>query len=232
MGHHPPLFRFFAPLLRQTVPANNSEDLVMSPGDPISPDSRPLGPVIETPRLILRRPVRADAARLAELANDPVVAENLSTLPHPYGLDDALSYVDNTEVGPARWNLGVHLKGETTSEFIGTVSLMPREGERFFLGYWIGRPYWGKGLAAEAAQALVDYAFAALDADAVAATTRVTNAQSRRVLEKCGFQYCGQGMGPSLYFRGMVPIDRFRLDRSTWHSLKKWANAAVAPSTP
>lgn len=200
----------------------------MSPGDDFPPVDRPQGPVIETPRLILRRPVRSDAPRLAELANDPVVAENLSTLPHPYGLDDALSYIDNTEVGPARWNLGVHLKDGDSSEFIGTVSLMPREGERFFLGYWIGRPYWGRGFAAEAAQALIDYAFSALDADVVAATTRVTNGQSRRVLEKSGFQYAGQGMGPSLYFRGMVPIDRFRLDRSTWASLKNWANSAVA----
>lgn len=199
----------------------------MSPSDDISPDSRPEGLVIETPRLILRRPVRADAARLAELANDAGVAENLSTLPHPYGLDDAISYIDNTEVGPARWNLGIHLKTAEASEFIGTVSLMPRDGERFVLGYWVGRPYWSKGLTTEAAQALVDYAFSVLGAEAVAATARVTNGASRRVLEKCGFQYAGQGMGPSLYFRGMVPIDRFRLERSIWMSLKNWANAGI-----
>jgi hypothetical protein len=34
-------------------------------------------------------------------------------------------------------------------------------------------------------------------------------------------------MGPSLFFRGMVPIDRFRLERSIWTSLKNWANTAV-----
>lgn len=184
------------------------------------------GPIIETPRLVLRRPVRADAARLAELANDVGVAENLSTLPNPYGIDDALAYIDNTEVGPHRWNLGIHLAGPSP-EFVGTVSLMPRDGERFVLGYWIGRPHWGKGLATEATQALVDFAFSRLDAQAVSATSRVTNGASRRVLEKCGFQYAGQGMGPSLYFRGMVPIDRFRLERSIWTSLKNWANTAI-----
>ncbi len=201
----------------------------MSPSDEEIPDEdSPLGLLIETPRLVLRRPVRADAARLAELANDRLVAENLSTLPHPYGIDDALSYIDNTEVGPLRWNLGIYLKGAGADGFIGTVSLMPRDGDRFVLGYWVGRPHWGAGLATEAAQALVDYAFTVLGAEAIAATARVTNGASRRVLEKSGFQYAGQGMGPSLFFRGMVPIDRFRLERSIWMSLKNWATAAFA----
>mgnify|MGYP001766420505 CR=1 FL=1 len=190
------------------------------------PDRDAPGIVLETPRLVLRRPVRADAARLAELADDVGVAENLSTLPNPYTLDDALAFIDNTEVGPTRWNLGVYLKAENAA-FVGTVSLMPRDGDRFVLGFWIGRPYWGRGFAAEAAQAVVDLAFTGLGADAVAATTRVTNGASRRVLEKCGFQYAGQGMGPSLFFRGMVPIDRFRIERSIWTSLKNWANTAI-----
>ena len=183
--------------------------------------------IIETQRLVLRRPIRADAARLAELANDATVAENLSTLPHPYGVDDALAYIDNTEVSATRINLGVYLKGEGEA-FIGTVSLMPRDGERFVVGYWIGRPYWGRGHATEAVQAVVDLAFGQLAVEAVAATARVTNGASRRVLEKSGFQYAGQGMGPSLFHRGMVPIDRFRLDRSIWMSLKNWATNGSA----
>lgn len=191
------------------------------------PDPSLAGLTVETPRLVMRRPVHDDAARLAELANDVTVAENLSTLPYPYGLDDARAYIDNTEVGPARVNLGVYLKSEAEG-FIGTVSLMPRDGERFVLGYWVGRPHWGRGYATEAAQALVDLAFTRFGVDAVAATTRVTNGASRRVLEKSGFQYAGQGMGPSLYHRGMVPIDRFRLERSIWLSLKNWASTGVA----
>lgn len=183
--------------------------------------------ILETARLVLRRPTPADAPRLAELADDPLVAENLSTLPHPYGLDDALAYVDNTEVSEARINLGVYVKAEAES-FVGTMSLMPRDGERFVVGYWIGRPYWGRGYATEATQAILDLAFGGLGVDAVAATTRVTNGASRRVLEKCGFQYAGQGMGPSLFHRGMVPIDRFRLERSIWTALKNWAAKGIA----
>jgi RimJ/RimL family protein N-acetyltransferase len=186
--------------------------------------------ILETPRLVLRRPTRVDAARLAELADDAGVAENLSTLPHPYTLDDAIAYIDNTEVSATRINLGVYVKGEADG-FIGTVSLMPRDGERFVVGYWIGRPFWGRGYATEAAQATVDLAFGRLGVDAIAATARVTNGTSRRVLEKCGFQFAGQGMGPSLFHRGMVPIDRFRLERSIWMSLKNWASNGVEAAT-
>ena len=182
--------------------------------------------ILDTPRLLLRRPTRVDAGRLAELADDPGVAENLSTLPNPYGLDDALAYIDNTEVSGLRINLGIYRKGEPDG-FIGTASLMPRDGERFVVGYWIGRPFWGQGYATEATQAVVDLAFSRLGVEAVAATTRVTNGASRRVLEKCGFQFAGQGMGPSLFHRGMVPIDRFRLERSIWMSLKNWASAGT-----
>lgn len=181
------------------------------------------GLILETPRLVLHRPSRVDAPRMAELANDAGVAENLSILPHPYGLDDAHAYIDNTEVSTTRINLGVYLR-DAADGFIGTASLMPRDGERFVVGYWIGRPHWGKGYATEAVQAIVDLAFDRLAVEAVAATARVTNGASRRVLEKCGFQFAGSGMGPSLYHRGMVPIDRFRLERSIWMSLKNWAS--------
>ncbi|NLH81560.1 MAG: GNAT family N-acetyltransferase [Phyllobacteriaceae bacterium] len=197
----------------------------MSATAEIPPERLP-GLVVETPRLILRRPVRADATRIAELANDVAVAENLSSMPHPYRLDDALAFVDNVEEGPTRWNLGLYLKDEAAA-FVGMVGLMPRDGERHVLGYWIGRPYWNQGLATEAAQALCDHAFEALGAGALAATARVTNGASRRVLEKCGFQYAGQGMGPSLYHRGLVPIERFRLERSIWTSIRNWAKTAV-----
>jgi RimJ/RimL family protein N-acetyltransferase len=184
--------------------------------------------IVETRRLILRRPSIADAEALARLANDVHVAENLGNLPHPYGIADARAFIENTEVSAARVNFGIYLKrsGKADAEFVGTVSLMPRDGERFSLGYWIGRPHWGKGIATEAARAIVDFAFQRLDASAVAGSARVTNGASRRVMEKCGFQYAGQGMGPSLFLRGMVPVDRFRLERRVWQSLKEWRDAS------
>lgn len=194
--------------------------------EPTSPGEEFSSLIVETARLILRQPTRADANDLAKLANDIAIAENLSTMPHPYTAADAIAYIDNTAVSQLRVNFGIYAKGED-GRFVGTVSLMPRDGERFAVGYWIGRPYWNRGYATEATQALVDLAFERLDAPSVAGSCRVTNAGSRRVLEKCGFQYSGQGMGPSLFFRGMVPVDRFRLERAVWKSLRAWRTASV-----
>jgi RimJ/RimL family protein N-acetyltransferase len=180
--------------------------------------------VVETERLILRQPTRDDVQALARLANDASIAENLSTMPHPYTLSDALSFIDNTEVSQHRVNFGIYL---TDGTFIGTTGLLARDGERLTLVYWIGRPYWNKGYATEAAQAMVDLAFERLGGPHVAGSARVTNSASRRVLEKSGFQWAGQGMSPSLYHRGMVPVDRFRIDRAVWRSLKNWRQSRV-----
>ena len=86
-------------------------------------------------------------------------------------------------------------------------------------------PYWGSGYATEAARAVIDHAFADLGHDALQAGARVTNPASRRVLEKCGFQWTGVGLyrirAP---INSAAPIDRFRLDRGLWASLKSWGS--------
>ena len=99
-----------------------------------------------------------------------------------------------------------------------------RRSEGLELGYWIGEPYWRHGYATEAAHALVDLAFRATMIDALNVSCRVLNAASRRVIHKCGFQYATQGMMDSLV-AGRVPIERYRLDRSTWVSLRSWGQS-------
>jgi RimJ/RimL family protein N-acetyltransferase len=91
------------------------------------------------------------------------------------------------------------------------------------LGYWIGEPYWKRGYATEAAHALVDLAFQKTSIQVLHASTRVINPASRRVIHKCGFQYAGQGMLNSIV-AGQVPVERYRLDRKTWISLRNWVH--------
>ena len=90
------------------------------------------------------------------------------------------------------------------------------------LGYWLGVKHWGKGYATEAVRAVIDHAFTDLDCDAVQSAARVTNPASRRVLEKCGFQWTGAGLQRVRALSSSAPIDRFRLDRGLWASLKSW----------
>ena len=79
-----------------------------------------------------------------------------------------------------------------------------------------------KGYATEALHAVVDYAFTDLGHTALQAGARVTNPASRRVLEKCGFQWTGVGLYRIRAINSSAPIDRFRLERGIWSAIKGW----------
>jgi len=89
-------------------------------------------------------------------------------------------------------------------------------------GYWIGEPHWKRGYATEAAHALVDLAFQRTSIQVLHASTR-SSIGLAPVIHKCGFQYAGQGMLNSIV-AGQVPVERYRLDRKTWTSLRNWVH--------
>lgn len=177
-------------------------------------------PVLETERLVLRAPRHGDSKAIVRLADDRRVAENTTRLPHPYGMEDAERFVAtvNRHQGEATFVLTV---GGT---LIGVCGVERRETDAE-IGYWLGAPYWGRGYATEAVRAVIDHAFGALGHDALAAGARVSNPASRRVLEKCGFQWAGVALYRIRAINSSAPIDRFRLDRGLWASLKAWGRA-------
>jgi RimJ/RimL family protein N-acetyltransferase len=177
-------------------------------------------PVLKTERLTLRAPRHGDAKTIAMLANDLRVAANTAHIPHPYDIGDAEQFIasPNTQDGAARF--AVTLEGKP----IGICSIMLRD-DAFELGYWYGVPYWGRGYATEAARAVIDHAFGDLGHDVLLSGARVTNPASRRVLEKCGFQWTDVRLSRIRAINSAAPIDRFRLDRGLWASLKSWGRA-------
>jgi RimJ/RimL family protein N-acetyltransferase len=174
-------------------------------------------PVLETERLVLRAPRFEDAKIVAMLANDRRIAENTARIPHPYRLDDAEAFI-------AASNRGEELTFLITrdAEPIGACGIAMPEGPTPELGCWLGVPYWGNGYATEAVRAVIDYAFTDLDHPSLQAGARVTNPASRRVLEKCGFQWAGVALCRIRALASSAPIDRFRLERGIWASLKNW----------
>ncbi len=176
-------------------------------------------PVLVTERLVLRPPHVDDVPDLARLAASRRIAEMLSRMPHPYGEREARAFVAASANRDGGCVYAVTLADN--GAFVGSAGLnaTPRGLE---LGYWIGEPWWGAGLATETAHALVDLAFRATDVDVLHASCRVINPASRRVIQKCGFQHAGQDMMVSLA-AGRVPVERYRLDRKTWVSLRTWA---------
>ncbi|WP_454289004.1 GNAT family N-acetyltransferase [Rhizobium arsenicireducens] len=199
-------------------------DQSRSPQDRLRPDR--LGsdcPVLLSQRLVLRAPHEEDIDALAHLANNAAVATMVSRMPHPYTARDAADFVRRTNAGEIGKCVYAITKGEN-GEFLGCCALEPHDNdaETLELGYWLGEPYWNKGFATEAAHALIDMAFRTRDIAHIDARCRVTNIASRRVIQKCGFQFQGSGMIGSLAMRGMVPVEWYRLDRKTWMSLKSW----------
>jgi RimJ/RimL family protein N-acetyltransferase len=174
-------------------------------------------PVLETERLVLRAPRLADAKAIALLANDLRVASNTARIPHPYAAGDAEQFIAavNRRHQEACWAI-TH-----AGALIGMCGLVPAEREAE-IGYWLGAPFWGRGFATEAARAVIDHAFGGLGYETLQAGARVSNPASRRVLEKCGFQWTGVRLTRIRAIHSAAPVDRFRLDRGLWASLKAW----------
>jgi RimJ/RimL family protein N-acetyltransferase len=177
-------------------------------------------PVLETKRLKLRAPRRGDVKAVAMLANDRRIAENTARVPHPYGVDDAKQWLEAVNVNEQETAFLITLADDTPIGACGFAYL--RDTATPEVGYWLGAAYWGKGYATEALRAVIDYAFTDCAHEALQAGARVTNPASRRVLEKCGFQWTGVGLYRIRALNSSAPIDRFRLDRGLWASLKSW----------
>ena len=177
-------------------------------------------PVLRTERLMLRAPRLGDAKVIAVLANDLRVSANTARIPHPYHVDDAERFIATVGAGEAGLCWAITLDGVP----IGLCGLDPREDEPD-LGYWLGVPFWGRGFATEAARAVIDHAFGELECEALQSGARVTNPASRRVLEKCGFQWTGVRLIRIRAINSSAPVDRLRLDRGLWASLKSWGRA-------
>jgi RimJ/RimL family protein N-acetyltransferase len=187
--------------------------------------------VLETARLVLRAARLDDAKQVAALVNDRRIAENTARIPHPYSVDDATEWIRaalsqsatsyvitiagevigacGLDMTPSRPSLSPALPSAVRGEGSGRDA---GEG-RAELGYWIGAPFWGCGYATEAARGLIDHAFSNLGCELLTASARVSNPASRRVLEKCGFQWIGVGLCRIRAISSSVPVDRFRLER-------------------
>ncbi len=137
---------------------------------------------------ITLRPLRlSDAVRLAELANNEKISRNLRDgFPHPYTLADAQNFLQKfTNQDPVTF-FGIDYGGE----YVGNISLVP--GQDIYrksaeIGYFIGEPYWNKGIITAAVNLITDYGFNQLDIIRIHTGVFEYNFASQKVLEKCGF---------------------------------------------
>lgn len=138
----------------------------------------------------LLRPWRwSDRAALLRHANDRAVWRNLrDVFPHPYTEADADAWLGHAAGDPAPAGLwAIEVDGEAA----GTIGLTPgHDVERWCweVGYWLGQPFWGRGIVPEALRAVTEAAFREPGVIRVHAPVFSWNRQSMRALEKAGYR--------------------------------------------
>jgi RimJ/RimL family protein N-acetyltransferase len=190
------------------------------------PSGRHVFGLIETERLLLRASRTEDAKTIAILINDRRISENTLRIPHPYGIADAQRFITGTNAGSGET---VFLIVRRDATVLGACGLAKRAPESAELGYWLAFAFWGNGYATEAAGAVIDYAFEDLGYEMLHAGARVSNLASRRVLEKCGFEWTGVELHRIRSLASSAPFDRFRLGRSQWATARQ--QRVSVPST-
>jgi RimJ/RimL family protein N-acetyltransferase len=111
--------------------------------------------------------------------------------PHPYTAADAEAWITHALTENPATSLAIVVEGSAVGGIgieLGT-DVFRRSAE---IGYWLGEPYWGRGIATEALQAMTDYAFAHFDICRLEAGVFSWNPASARVLEKAGYTLEGR----------------------------------------
>jgi RimJ/RimL family protein N-acetyltransferase len=142
-----------------------------------------------TPRLLLRPGFPEDAPALAAAIADEGIVRNLSVVPWPYGLRDAEAFLASPR-DPVLPSFLIFERTASAPVLVGSCGLGRRPSGAVELGYWIGRPFWGRGFASEAGHALIDIA-RALGLRQIEASHFIDNPASARVLDKLGFESTG-----------------------------------------
>jgi 8-oxo-dGTP diphosphatase len=184
------------------------------------------GPVLRTPRLLIRPLTAADAPAFHRLINDWDICRTLPDAPFPYPAALAADWIaaaaTDRMAGRAQ-QFG--LVEAATDTLIGAAGLrLAPDGKSADLGYWLGRKHWGQAYGLEAARRLVEWGFATLSVLKITATVAADNEASTTILRRAGFSHTGKGMQAFQCRPGAsLPVQHYAITREP--------NAARASTT-
>jgi len=127
-----------------------------------------------------------DAERLAELVGDKSISAWTANIPYPYTVSDAEKWIKEIKIKGDRHPFAVELSGE----IVACVSYWTIGTDTIEIGYWVGKKYWGKGVATSALTLLLSCSFFPKTSKVIAKILD-RNIRSERVLLKCGFVFSG-----------------------------------------
>lgn len=139
-------------------------------------------------KIKLRPFTDSDSKRLAELCNNKKIWNNLRDyIPFPYTETNAIDFIKYCQTENPQLTFAIEINGE----FAGSIGLV-RQPDVYKLtaeiGYWLGEPFWGMGIATKAVRLIVEYGFNNLGLVRIYTGVFDFNKASQRVLEKSGFK--------------------------------------------
>lgn len=176
-------------------------------------------PPFETDRLLLRAVGERDIPAYEKHFVDYAVISQLSAaVPWPYPAGGVRDYVTNVilpQQGRERWDWGLFLK-ENPDELIGCIGLW-RVGVPEHRGFWLGRPFWGRGLMTEAVAPVQDFAFDERGFSILVLSNALGNTKSRRIKEKAGAVLVG--VRPAKFVDpNLTQAETWELTAEAWRS--------------
>ncbi|MBT8185400.1 MAG: GNAT family N-acetyltransferase [Eudoraea sp.] len=138
--------------------------------------------------ITLRAFSEEDTEDLVLLCNNINIWRNVrDALPHPYKTADAKNFIQKANSKSPREIFAITKSGK----LVGSIGIHPQEDVYRFsaeIGYWIGQPYWGKGIATYAVQLITQYGFDTLEMIKIYAGCFSFNQASQKVLLNAGFK--------------------------------------------
>jgi RimJ/RimL family protein N-acetyltransferase len=175
-------------------------------------------PPLSTSRLHLLPLTPEDAPAIqAQFPRWEIVRHLAAVVPWPYPPDGALTFLrDFTLPAMAReeaWHWTIRLR-EVPGHLAGVVNLMP--GERENRGIWVGLPWQGRGIAAEACGGIERFWFEELGQPVLRSRKAVANRSSRRLSESAGMRVIATGEGD--FVSGGLPDETWELTAAAWRA--------------
>lgn len=148
---------------------------------------------LETKRLLLNPFKQSDAANVAKLAGDIRVVEMTASIPYPYEVSMAESWIATHQKQKEQdLNYIFALRLRETQDLVGCMNIgFGKNHDRGYLGYWIGYDFWGKGYCTEALRKVIEFGFSFERINKVWAEHKTFNVASGRVMEKVGMVHEG-----------------------------------------
>ena len=132
-----------------------------------------------------------DSSALASLANNKKIWDNLrDIMPYPYTIENAIFFINLVKNEDPQLTFAIEYDGKLCG-VIGLVAQQDVYKKTAEIGYWIGEPFWNKGIATEAVKLITDYGLKELGLVRIHTGIFEYNTASMKVLEKCGYKRDG-----------------------------------------